>query len=355
MRILLTTELYQSGQSTHVIDLASQLNNLGHSVQIVVTGIFLKDFTTSYGAILKASSIPYLVSKNIQQIHRLIQDFQPDVLHSHSSTIFALTSTLAKHSKRPYILTCHGLGFSHPKYQRSLQEAAQLIAVGDNSAKELDPEYTHKLAIIPNGIDTGIFLPKVKEKRLHIYYVGRVNAAKLTALSALYQAVESMDTMDLTVVGNHCPAFLQVRFLPWQTNLQDLLGHTNIVAACGRTAREALSCGNAVLLLNHKYDGIISPKIVKRSDFSFSGNTQRYPLHSIRHDLEQFVADRRRLTKLQSFSRRYATRHLTSQEMAVKTLLVYEKALQLEPIQGPIRLPVRKRIAIPGWGLSIGV
>ena len=35
MRILLTTEFFLSGQSTHVLDLAIQLQKLGHPTELI--------------------------------------------------------------------------------------------------------------------------------------------------------------------------------------------------------------------------------------------------------------------------------------------------------------------------------
>ncbi len=68
-------------------------------------------------------------------------------------------------------------------------------------------------------------------------------------------------------------------YVPWQVNLvPPHLQRSGIVVGCGRTAREALSCGNAVLLMQQAYDGVISPQLVSSPDFDFSGNLGRFPL-----------------------------------------------------------------------------
>lgn len=327
MKILLTSEFYLSGQSTHVVELAKQLNLLGHEVQIVFTSIYSPTFYKYYGPLLKKQGIRYYTTKHRTNLRNMIRSFKPDLIHCHSSTIFSLTEGLATDLGIPFLVTCHGLGLANPKYHSALDKAGKLICVGVNSAKELMPFFASKIEIIPNGIDLDSFKPGVKETKLQIYYVARLDWSKVSALKQLQLAVARLPDVDLTVVGNWKPPIKAINFIPWQTDLPGIFATTNIIVACGRTAREAMSSGCAVLLLNKRYDGIIDRKLVNKPNFDFSGNIGRYRFSQIYKDLRLLVNNRRRLRKIQSFSREYATEHLGSLDMARKTVTVYQQVI----------------------------
>lgn len=327
MRILITSEFYLSGQSTHVLDLAQQLSKLHHQVQIVFTAVHSASFFQYYGPKLKKHGITYHVTKYRSEILQIVTRFKPDVIHSHSSTIFDLTRYIARQTQTPYVVTCHGLGFANPKYETALSRASKIIAVGPNSAQEIKRIYHEKVVIIPNGIDIDEFTPGVKEKNTNVYYVSRMDWSKESALKNLQKAVSRIPNMKLTVISNWHPPINQFHYIPWQTNLSANLKPANIVAGCGRTAREAMAAGCAVLLINSCYDGLIDEKLIDLPDFDFSGNICRYNYQQLATDLNLLVTNTRRLREIQAFSRKYATIALSSREMATKILAVYQAVI----------------------------
>lgn len=326
MRILLTTEFFLSGQSTHVLDLAIQLQKLGHPTELILTGIHTTLFQSHYGPQLKKAGVVYHNTNNKVRLNQIVRSFQPDIIHSHSSTIFDLTKSIAQQNRVPYVVTCHGLGFSHPKYRASLAGAEQIIAVGPNSAAEIKDRFEEKIVIIPNGVDIERFTPAKKETKLNVYYVGRLDWSKVEPIKKLADAVAQIPNMSLTIVGNWKPP-VEAEFMPWQTNIEKLLGRANIVVGCGRTAREALAAGCVVLLMNTRYDGIIDHQLVQEPDFDFSGNQGRFRFKRLLEDLSSLAANRKRIRRLQRFSRAYAVENLNSREMAQKVLAVYVQAV----------------------------
>lgn len=325
MKILLTTEFFLSGQSTHVIDLAVQLRQLGHTVEVVLTNIHTSVFTEYYGPMLKRARIKFYHTSNRTRIAQVAKRLQPDIIHSHSSTIFDLTKRLAQLIQTPYLVTCHGLGFSHEKYSEALQSAQRIITVGINSAREILPLYTEKVVIIPNGIDINRFRPSEKESLLNVYYVGRIDWSKVYPIKELKKAIEKIPQMQLIVVGNWQPPIKKIEFIPWQARIENLLKTANIVMGCGRTAREALACGCAVFLMNTRYDGLIDETLIQEPDFDFSGNIGRFNYDRLYQDLFSLMSNKKRLCALQHFSRQFAENSLSSLEMAKKILAVYEE------------------------------
>lgn len=328
MKILITSEFFLSGQSTHVLDLAKQLKLLGHKIQIVFTGIHSQTFYSYYGSLLKRQGIIYYTTKHQTNIRNIIRQFRPDIIHCHSSTIFSLTEKMASQLRIPFIVTCHGLGLSHPKYLQALSKAARLICVGVNSAKELMPLFASKIEIIPNGIDIQVFKPAPKEEQLTVYYIARIDSSKIGPLKQLAKAVNKIPELSLTVVGNWKPPLNQIEFVSWQTDLTKILAPANIVAACGRTAREAMASGAAVLLMNKRYDGLINRRLVNKANFDFSGNIGRCRYQQIYKDLKLLTYHPRQLRKIQDFSREYALNYLASSIMAEKTVQVYQQVIK---------------------------
>lgn len=337
MKILLTTEFFPSGQSTHVIDLAIQLTQLGHQVVIIFAAVHTSAFKDFYGPLLTKHEILYYLTGNFKKSVQITKYFKPDIIHSHSSTLFDITRKLAKLSNVAYVVTCHGMGFAHPKYHQALAGAAQIIGIGPNSIEDIYSKYRDKLIIIPNGIDVRRFVPGKKELKLNIYYVGRIDWSKVYAIKKLALVVQKIAKLKLKIVGNWQPPIDDVDYLPWQNDLAKLLKSVNIVACCGRTAREALASGCAVLLMNTTYDGLIDARLVRKPDFDFSGNCGRYKFSRLFSDLKTLANNHRLLQTIQKFSRKYAENNLSSRDMAKKIVDLYTQALQKKPRQYKLR------------------
>lgn len=329
MKVLILSDFFLSGQTTHVLELAKQLKRLGVECHIAFGTIHSKLFWSDYIPYLEEHNLSFSHSVNLLKLFTLCSIWKPDVIHAQSSTLFQITQKLAFRLKIPYVVTCHGLGFNQPRYRQSLALAGSVIAIGPKVAEELK-EIGRKVEVILNGIDTELFCPPADSKniRKEILYVGRLERKRIEPLKQLIKANAIVAPGPLKVVSNWNPALAGTRFFPWQPDLIPQLQTSGIVVACGRTAREALSCGNAVLLMQQAYDGVISPQLIKRADFDFSGNLGRFPLTDLRYDLNSLLQRPQRLKKLQRWGRNYALTNLSSQQMAEETIAVYERVLK---------------------------
>lgn len=343
MRILLLSEFFLSGQTTHVLDLAEQLQKLGHSVHLRLTRVHTPLYATEYAPQLKKLGLPVSTGSSASGLNYLTRTFRPDLIHAHSSTLFSLAHRLAYRLQIPYILTCHGLGFDHPKYADVLKNAAAVIAVGPNAAEAIKKTVTN-LFIIPNGVNTDYYVPPLGDRtRKQIFYIGRIDETRVSGIKYLTHVLNSYFDQNLGIIGDKDPRVPGTIFHPWKTDLKPALQQAGIVAACGRTAREALASGCAVLLMQRSYDGLISPALVSRSNFDFSGNLGRYPFSRIVQDLRLLFGSENKLKRLQKWSRTYAETHLSSTAAALQVVAVYEQALQ-NPTRRPpypYRLPRR--------------
>lgn len=328
MRLLLLSDFFLSGQTTHVLDLAQQLTKLGVQLHLAFGTIHSKLFNSQYAPSLRANNISFSQNKNLNTLINHAHKWKPDLIHCQSSTLFQTTQHLALQLGLPFVLTCHGLGFNHPQYRMPFRLAQGIIAIGPKVAQEL-VDYKEKVVIIPNGIDLEKFKPSSVSSKLRkqVLYVGRLEAKRIPALRRLAQAHKNILDQPLQVISNWDPALPHVKFIPWQVDVVSHLQKSGIVVACGRTAREALSCGNAVLLMQQSYDGIVSSSLVSTPDFDFSGNLGRFPLYEVEKDLRGLLKSTARLRKLQKWSRKYALNNLSSVQMAKETLQLYHNVL----------------------------
>ncbi|NLM40328.1 MAG: glycosyltransferase family 4 protein [Firmicutes bacterium] len=328
MRILLLSEFFLSGQTTHVLDLTEQLHKLGHSVHLRLARVHTPLFAAEYAPRLKKLGITVSTGSSASGLNYLLRSFRPDVIHAHSSTLFSLAHRLAYRFQVPYVLTCHGLGFDHPKYKEDLENAAAVIAVGSNVAEQIKKTVTN-LFIIANAVNTDYYVPPAPPRmRREIVYVGRIDEARIPGIKYLAKVLNAYFDHNLSIVGDRDPLVPGTIFHPWKTDLRPTLQQAGIVAACGRSAREALASGCAVLLMQRAYDGLISPALVCRPDFDFSGNQGRYPFSRLIQDLRVLLNSPAKLRKLQHWSRRYAEECLSSASAARQVAAVYEKVLQ---------------------------
>ena len=249
MRVLLTTEFFLSGQSTHVVDLAIQLKKLGHEAEIVFTAVHTPLFQSYYGPMLRKAGIGLHCTSQRSQINQIIRRFKPDVIHCHSSTIFSLTKGIALAHRIPYVVTCHGLGFSHPKYQQALEHAKRIIAVGPNAAAEIEKDYRDKIVIIPNGVDIDRFVPAKKEKTIVLICrpLGLVQALCLEETGSSRGTNTQVKTRDCRQLSASDP-FSGISSLADQHRVG--AGQGQYRSGMRRTAREAMAAGCAVLLMN---------------------------------------------------------------------------------------------------------
>lgn len=320
MKILMLSDFFLSGQTTHVFDLAKQLKKLGVEIHISFGTIHSKLFWTHYIPFLKRNGIAFSEGNKFPPL------WKPNLIHAQSSTLFKRAEQLAARLNVPHIFTCHGLGFTHPRYRPLLTSAQAIIAIGPKVAEEVS-KYSSKVIIIPNGIDTEIFSPpgEVVEPRKGIIYIGRMEERRIPALKELIKAHKNITKQPLNIISDFNPNLPDTSFRPWQVDLLPYLHRFGIVVACGRTAREALSCGNAVLLMQQTYDGIITPQLLERDDFDFSGNLGRFPFSMLQNDLRKLVRRTNRLRKIQNWGRSYALTHLSSEQMAKRTLELYKE------------------------------
>ncbi|NLL42915.1 MAG: glycosyltransferase family 4 protein, partial [Firmicutes bacterium] len=215
MKVLILSDFFLSGQTTHVLELAKQLQILGTEVHIAFGTIHSKLFWSHYTDWLSENKIPFSAREDLFSLISRCRRFKPDLVHSQSSTLFARAQLLASRFNIPYILTCHGLGFNQVRYRHLLLHAGAIIAIGPNVAAEISG-LSPKIAIIPNGVDTERFVPPTEGRapRRNIVYIGRLERKRIEPLRHLAAAHEAVTKKPLKVISNWNPGIPGTVFRP---------------------------------------------------------------------------------------------------------------------------------------------
>ena len=270
MKILyVLTGLGLGGAEKVVIDIADQMNNLGHDVKIAyLTGkVVVKPQSNSIELIpLELNSFVdfYKASK---QYHNLLKHFQPDIIHAHMvhANIFTRLNRIISHNYK-LISTAHSNNEGGQARMIAYRLTHQLSNVTTNVSKKASEEFVKRHAVPKNGIVTvynGIDLDKFKytnsidklREKITYISVGRFHDAKdypnlLRAFSELKNKQLHRE-MELLIVGQTDDVIYP--------KLQELIIKNNLESAVKILGKkdnipELLSYANC-FILSSKYEG----------------------------------------------------------------------------------------------------
>ena len=327
MRVLLAARFHESGQTTHVVELAKALQRLGHAVEVAALRRSHPRALAAYGEELSRAGIPCRPAPAYAAFRSVVDSFAPDVVHGHSSTAvpFLLKARLERGA--PFVVTCHGLGV--PARCPNVALADRCIAVGPNVARELERHGIRPL-VIQNGVDTERFCPGPKSEKLTVAYVGRIDGAKRRGLEELVRAVRRIPEARLLVASNERPRGAGDAALGWVHDVPRLLATSHFVCGTGRAVREGMASGCIALVLGVAYGGPVTPERFEGAAFpSFSGLEGAPPrAEAIRADIVRLAQDPAARTALSAWSREYACSRFPISRMAEEVLAAYEDALR---------------------------
>lgn len=281
MKVALFTETYLphiNGVATHVKSLKDGLEQLGHQVLIVTADInthrhYLKDNILHCPALEMKRLYGYGLSSpvNIRRL-KIIEDFNPDVIHIHNEFSIGLFGVAASHILRvPLIYTLHTMyddyiyyvaprpfvrvtrRFSH-RYIKFFAERADCITGPSKKCEEYLKSAgvtgTKEVYVIPNPVELDAFSPehvsqedkrafrekyRLPEDAMLACFVGRLGREKSVdvLLSHWAKTIRPEDNMRLIVIGDG-PAKEEL-----ERQAQDL-GLKSMVVFTGKVDHDAL-------------------------------------------------------------------------------------------------------------------
>lgn len=182
--------------------------------------LFLKEVKKNGGTIIDFPIQNPINISAIFKMRKIIQNFNPDVIHSHDfkSNFYAILATLG--TKTPKVVTAHGATKDSLKKRFYLfldknvfyRYFTKIFAVSYELYQDIKKKYgPEKVMYIPNGIDSStfqnIYEKKMKinnEKKIIIGVIGRLFADKghYIFLKAFEKIVEECPNVEAWIVGD---------------------------------------------------------------------------------------------------------------------------------------------------------
>lgn len=228
MRIALVTEYYYphlGGVCEHVHFFAREARRLGHEVDIITSN--LPDALPQPHVIRLGRSIPWYINQSQSRItvggtlrrdvRLALRDGNYDIVHVHSPLTPVLPLLAVEEAEVPVVGTFHtyfdssvGYRTFRRAFQRRLDTLSAAIAVSQSTIVALERYFDADWRIIPNGVATDLFHPRVprppglKSDVPVILFLGRFDPRNgLSALIDAFKRVKGRSRRArLVVVGN---------------------------------------------------------------------------------------------------------------------------------------------------------
>lgn len=329
MRVMVLTRFFQSGQTTHALELARELARQGHVVTVLTQGRSHPDAWEFGTQALAQEAIETLEAEETEHALSLARLAKPEILHVHSSDLIPLAKAIAQEEACPLVVTAHGLGVAraHPE----IAKADRVIAVGPRIYQELAGQGIGRLSLIANGVDTDRFRPGRKGRPFQIAYVGRIDGRKRSGLMELIEAVAMIPGARLLIASNEHPVHRACVSLGWVWDVAPLLAESHVVVGTGRAIREGMASGCAALVLGATYRGVVSPAALENGQNGalwFPQDGGEAPKKDIiRRDLVRLLQDDRHRRALGRWGREYACRHFSLKQMVQEIVGLYQEAV----------------------------
>lgn len=328
MKILHLNRFFYSGQTTHAFSLVREQQKQGLDARLVMDGNPSYQALALYKQTMEELGAVIVKPGDLQATLSYLQQWCPQVIHAHSPLTFPLAMALAKHFTASLVITCHGLGLNSRETLPFLQEAKAIICISLRVANSMR-QFTHKVQIIPNGVDLNEFKPGEKAEPLKIAYVGRVDAGKAKGYNHFCKAVDLLEGVEFYVAADKKPNSKTAHYLGWTTEIADLLAQTDIMAGTGRALIEGMAAGNAVIILGRNCQGILTPeKAAKEKFLDLSGLAGSEPCYkNIFYDLAKLTQNKLYLQQLQAFGRELAAAEFDNAVLTQQIINIYQKVI----------------------------
>jgi starch synthase len=336
MRILvLLSNFFTSGLTTHVVSLCESLRQCGQEVYLVITH-------PTHGAAAMRSYLNYLSdlgihttviqAKRLNELARFCKRNHIDVVHGHSSWDFSVAHAIYINYGIPYVLTCHSLGLENKRYQRFLEQAACIICVGPRIMASV-AEYGSRVTLLQNAVDLNRFKPSAKAEVFTVTYAGRSDRNKQPGIKALGTAIDTFPHPIRFIVAGNAACAKQIgknsQYVGWEPRMERYMNSSDVVVGTGRAIREGMAAGNACIVLGWNYEGVVTPEElvdIKFPDFSGRLGKKELTVTALQNVLLSLYENRDWLMELQKFGRSYAEQHFDLHQSTLRTIEIYQEA-----------------------------
>lgn len=329
----MTSILCHTGLMTHVQDLVDYLQSQDIFVAVAFKRLYYLDEQSEMRLLERLGTTPYLLYDTEEELKDFVLENKCNLIHAHSHATFESATEVSLQLQIPLIVTLHSVFPWHRFYQKTLQTATDIIAVGPAQASSAR-NFGHKIKIVANGIDTTTFVPSWESGAeggvINVLWYGRVDGPLSRGLFALDGVVPQLPAnIRLTALGSADFVPKHIPLLPWTDNPLPYLQQAQITFGHSRALREAMAAGSIGILLAHGYGGMVTEDWLQAGKPMDAFREYRLPKPQTRkllRDLLELVK-RKDLIQLRHEARRLAEKYFDLAEMGRKTLEIYAQNL----------------------------
>lgn len=327
VNVLHINRFFYSGQTTQVFSLVREQQKLGVQAKLIMDGYPTHQELEQYRHVIHEVKADIINHGDLQALMRHAQSVRPHLIHVHSSPSYSLAAKLAQHLRIPFVATCHGLGLNTKSFRPFLEAAQALMCISSRVAASLK-DFSHKIHVIPPGIDLEDFKPKEKSEPAKIIFVAQIDAGKQKGYDHLCKAADLLDGVEFSVAANKPPNSHSAQYLGWPNKMSAYLSETDIVVGTGRAILEGMATENAAIILGRTYQGILTPEKIEKNKLpdtsGLSGSDPCYK--NMFYDLAKLTQNRIYLQQLQQFGRKLAEKEFNQTSAAQRVIGIYASA-----------------------------
>jgi len=343
---MVVQRLWQGGGTeTHVLALATGLQQRGHSVGIFTAG----GAWTRYAKLLGIRVHIPTNGFSSSALLRTIRTHHYKIVHGHDSHSYQLISGLPASHSSSSTATVHGFYINPLSIQQLSPKVRAIFATSPAVNRFLVTQChipSRKIHVVPNGVSTHIFDQSsnkslrvayhIPKNAFLIGYAARFTFDKLTIGKRIARIVSKYarrkENVYLIIAGRESqtsvssqPKVIVAGHIP---KMQRFYHACDLVIGSGRVAIEAMSCGVPTIAIGPEhYFGRVGPENVRRAiDTNFGDhapNSISWHSHNLIKDIQYLKHHKRQATDDAHELKKLVHRKLSLKRMVAKTLHVY--------------------------------
>ena len=353
------------GAQVHVRDLAKALTEANHDVLIITgeRGLYTNNLDEmginfiSYSS-LQRSINPVKDLKALKELLKVIKEFKPDLISTHSSKAGMLGRLAAKITNKPCLFTAHGWAFTEgvPEPNRSIYKvlekiveplAVKIICVSEND-RFLGTKTgmsSDRLIKVHNGmpdISVNLIADTTISNPVRIVMIARFDKQK--DHTTLFKAFQDIPNAQLELVGDgpnlevmkelaiNLGIIDTIKFLGYRSDIPQILSQAQIFTlisnweGCPRTTIEAMRAGLPVIVSD--VGGAAEAVIEGVTGYSIAQGD----VDSLHQKLLTLVSDSKLRQEMGNQARKRYEKQFIFNTMFEQTFNVYEQVLNRRKI-----------------------
>lgn len=349
--VMLTDSMHIGGAETHVFELSRLLASLGHRVTVLSAGGATADRLAAVG--VNHKFLPDALSGvALHKLAEAIREERPHAVHVHTRRRAFLCRMLLPTLHFPMVFTAHAM--LSPRFPRGRMSyfPREIIAVSEDIGIHLRDAFgisEERITVIENGVDTERFCPSpMPDGVFTVLSVSRQDKDSAHAATLLCELAprlrERIGKIRIVIVGggnalpdlraaarraNEACGREVVTLLGAVTDTAPLYGACHVFVGVSRAAMEAMATARPVILCgNEGYLGILDESTLPAAaatNLCARGEERATAERLFEHLVSLAESPRERWEALGTFGRETICERYGAEQMARKTLAVYER------------------------------